>query len=693
MKQQSATGRLLTWRVHQSEQLVSTSTDTEARYRAASNACGRAALKGSEFVLLTLLMLVSGLLLPGRTAADDLEEFDRQPFDQKEFKGFRDLLVAANYSLNMVTNQEAPRGTASKSIFGKLVDAEGKPVVGSRLLLSQAGNFGDHLFASNLGVTNANGEFQVRGRSEMRRLIFEVDGNYYQKDLLETAREATVSLPPFQKLKIDMRRRLTLHEDTLELIPLHFDHAAAIPLRPIPVKFIGESAVTVRVPAGYYELVGRVLGDPDFSNSWTRLTLRDVDVKKGQDQTVEISPPQGRKVRVSFQQTEGMLKNAATDMVTIRIEVGRRTPAGFRYSTYAETTTKAGEYFEFGPVPEGPALLHMRAVYPSNVAVQGRLENPTLLKYRFRISDADAKLTIPMILRPQDTIQEKVQAILDSEHPNPFSMSWSWNDVQVSNLSGLEDRDATIAELCRLLEDEETPDNWNYTIISSLGRIKPVSKPTLAALATSLTSARHGRWRTSMISAIGSMGVDAAVLLPAFEKLQAEENSDLSGSIVNAVGQIGASVGNDHKVVNRILIKALNDPRVYTRRRACGYLGSRKTEQAVEPLTRRMQNDPAAEVRAGAAWALWQTNQNSEETVATMIEILESSDLEGQKQAAYFLQFFDQRAGDALPALEKLAAFGKKPPFRDRNDSNRYQLARSARTAIKAIQKSARDQN
>jgi HEAT repeat protein len=205
---------------------------------------------------------------------------------------------------------------------------------------------------------------------------------------------------------------------------------------------------------------------------------------------------------------------------------------------------------------------------------------------------------------------------------------------------------AVVEALLPLLgENDET---LRLSAVSILGQIGPLATPAVPALLKMLDGADDRRVRVVVVSALGRMGAEPAVL-PALLRALVSDDGQVRDSAAATLAQLD-------RTSLPALIALLASPDARTRHGAALALGGAgfPAQEAIEPLAKALA-DADVGVRVTAARALWRLDPGRfEQLVSVLIGALAGSDPPTTASAAVGLEEIGPLAVAAVPALRKI---------------------------------------
>ncbi|MFM9962531.1 MAG: M56 family metallopeptidase [Planctomycetaceae bacterium] len=594
---------------------------------------------------------------------------------------FKTLLDELSIGTNHVDDEVAPRGLAAKTVRGELLAADGRPVPNAKIVLLRGEGYWNELYRSNLAITDSAGKFVVRGEVEMCHLAIEVGSIVWAMDLSLNESDVVVRLPKLIEVTLKLDRQVELEEQRIELHSMDRVEGQVFLMRRVPGTIDSSGVAKVSVPAGRYLAIGSKRLNPDDAKPlWGWCALGEVTVDAKQTPETLVRRLTGSRISGQVKNLEELLKNANADYAEVSVSVAVERHGEWQEFTFDSVLCEADGSFRLGPVPVGRARVRVDVRdRPGQERPFG--ERSRFLQQRLTLSRRLEVVELPASVE-ELSVADHVAAILDSEWP--MNVSWSHTDVQVASLALLPESVEVTRELIRLMNDPQTPDNWQYVVIEALGRMKPISAEAKSALLAGAKNPKLRR-RGSMLHALGNMRADAADLIDEIVTFKDSPDMGLRGSALRALGDIGKSLPNVPASVGDALIAALDDPVIHIRKDVAGSLAMQKAAQAVPALRSHLRSDPNGSVRAVCAWAIFHITDEVDEAVPVLIELLDSDDHKARMEAAIYLGFFDARAKAAIPALEANATFTGKPPFNNSRETRRYQLTSAAQSAIRKI--------
>lgn len=584
--------------------------------------------------------------------------------------------------VNQVIDEESPAALSARTVRGELLSADGVPVANARIILLRGGGYWSEHYRSNLAVTNDAGKFTVRGEVQMEQLAIDADGVAWMFDLPAKPDEVVIRLPPLIDASLKLDRPLELQDRRVWLQSVDARNGNFRLLRK-PEGTLDESgAAKIRIPAGRYLVGGsKRLNSEDGEPIWGWSAIGEVTIRPEAKSEAVIQRFTGSRISGQIKNVSDLLKNAKADHAEVTVSMtiddnGRVEEFPFDNALCNE----AGE-FRLGPVPFGRAVLRVNGVDRPGQNRPFR-QQPRLAKHRLTLAKRLEVVELPPD-EPDDSIATRIAAILDSEQP--LDVSWSHTDVQVAQLRTLTPKEDVSRELIRLMNDPQTTDNWLHVVIRALGELRPVTADIKTALLNGANNPKLHR-RAEMIGELGDMRADAADLIDAISQFKDSPDVSLRGSALRALGTINKSLPQESPQLTAALIAGLNDPVIFIRKEAVGFLGQQKSEAGIAELRQHLRTDPSGPVRALCAWAIYKKTDEVDEPLKVLIELLQSADLNDRFEAAIYLDLFDARAKPAIPALEANTKFQDKPPFSNSRDTKRYQLTSAAQRVLKKLQ-------
>ncbi|MEL6106718.1 MAG: HEAT repeat domain-containing protein [Planctomycetota bacterium] len=610
---------------------------------------------------------------------------------QLDVGAFNDLMLRAVDNSSNNVKRSAPPG--SYRVYGRVVDDLGDPVAGVQVMLGSKG--GREMYLANFDRTDEQGRFVVHS-DRSSKYVFARSGDRFYQHATDGKTDVVISLPEMYTVSFRPLSLVDRFHETLRVNPKTTDSDSGTqPLGTTRVKTKDAIAGRLQLAPGDYRIIGsRHMSTESGQEVWGTAHLGDITVHAEDEQSFSLRQG-GVVVSGTLPESASPEKNFVGDIKASLFQGADGRNGTFDVVLGDETTG-----FRFDAVPPGTYVLEVRTIPKPRADPQGGV--PAFRGFQFARAAPGAVLTrqtievtdapIQLKIKPQresqnlsTTTAQQIRGILQSEHPQP-NVSWSWTDVQVSQIIRLTDRPGARAELVRLITSEETPADWRYLALRTLPSMTPLPEDIVSRLAETLHNPAMGRYRGSVLDAIRKMsdGIDAvSIIMP----LKEDDDWRLRYSVADALGEIASRLIEPPDEIVATLIEFLDDPHGIVRKEAAGALGVLHSPGATEALKRKI-DDPWGPARAMIAWALFECSDEAEVAVAAMIDLLENGDEEGRKEAAYYLRMFDHRAQEALPVLERCLNYTGKPPFNNPSDLAEYHLRGSAERAIEAIEAS-----
>ena len=587
---------------------------------------------------------------------------------------------------NQITDEEAPKGLAAKTIRGEVLTADGHVALNAKLILLRGRGYWNEMYRSNLAITDSTGKFVVRGAVEACHLAIEVGDAAWMMELTPAQTDVVVRLPKMLEVAVKLDRPIEMKEGKLYLEALDGADGQLVLMRRLVGTIDDSGAAKFHAPAGRYLATGSKRLTPDDSEPiWGWSALGEVTLDPNGKSEKVVRRFSGSRISGQINNLKELLKNTKADFAEVTVSVPIERNGEWDEFPVDTVLCDADGQFKAGPVPFGRAILRVTGVDRPSLERPFR-QQPKLMHHRMTLERRLEVVELPLTEK-EASLSARVAAILDSEQP--LGVSWSHTDVQVASLVRIPEKEELSRELIRLMNDPQTSNNWQYVVIEALGRLRPVTAEIKAALLNGAKNPKLRR-RASMLSTLGGMRADAVDLVDEFAKFKDDPDASIRGSAIRALGTVSKSLPEESPLITAALVTALDDPVVFIRKEAIGFLGTQKLKSAVPELRSHLRSDASGPVRAMCAWAIFQTADEVDEPVQVMIELLQSDDLNTRFEAAMYLGFFDDRAASAIPLLEANTKFEGKPPFSNSRDTRRYQLTSVAKQSIKKIENAGR---
>lgn len=191
-----------------------------------------------------------------------------------------------------------------------------------------------------------------------------------------------------------------------------------------------------------------------------------------------------------------------------------------------------------------------------------------------------------------------------------------------------------------------------YLAIYALGQLGVEANRVVPVLIEALEDNEHAIIRSSAADALGQFGTDAIDSVPILiQLLQPNEQDEVQISAINALEQIGAGSQEMAESLIEALIVALKDNDELVRGRAAYLLGQMDSpiQDALPLLIHALQYDTSL-VRANAAYTIGQINPLPDETVLTLITVLQNQP-DVSASTAYALRNFRASSLEFVDAL------------------------------------------
>lgn len=614
-------------------------------------------------------------------AAQDLEPKPaRSEFEMKQLRDF------VNHALSTARARGSLRklGEPTRTVHGRLIDHEGKPIAGAQVSFSTDIGYSFHSYDENFDITDEQGRFLVEGDFTRHRIvIWRGKGQMWQTYINRDQKEIEITWPRPARCSVTLDDSLRSDKslaNTLGLSTTQYAVGMAALRRSVAIEDNGPTVINDLLPGEYSVLMHKtVLREGETRQR--HIEVGRFQVRAGESIEVHAGPNGSRRLTGKLK-LEPKTVNGKTAPVkipdTLFVEVRQQK------NTYEQVTqlvdvlvTDKDLKFTTRPLPPGRYLLSFVGPTPERRQNQGfrgfgfeSAPMPLQFKYRIVVPEADAPIELKF--PPEPSLAFHIQQTLDTD--GQMNVSWSYADVQAMQVA--KQKDST-PELLRLLENDDTPQSWQYPLVKGLSHKlnDPKVVRELIRIAKTTTDVKK---RHSIVSQNLRMckilREEIAEALDPFRK-----DSDFRvRHMAYWTLPIHVTDKNRDQVIPW-LIEGLSDPYPRTRYDIAAWMRRIDAQAAVPKLKELAKEDPSDAVRVTAAHTAAKLTGETKQAIQMMTVRLRGDTYCGQWEAAQLLSEYDELPEITLKTLESKikkvkGPFGTLEKFEDNRISSTAKL-------------------
>ncbi len=603
----------------------------------------------------------------------------RSVFDMRDLRAFISQDLSRTYSRGSLANW----GIETRKVHGRVIDHEGKPVVGAQVAIAEPIGYSGNCYDENFDTTDELGRFVLEGHIRRNRLaIRRGPGQIWRAELKPDQRSVEVTWPQPAKLTLAVDPKLCQPKSQLSISTAQY--WAGMSTMNYSAQLDGEYRAAVQdvMPGDYVVSTKKMISIGGKEKS-RYVEIGRFSVNAGESKVVRCEP-------VGQAMIQGKLKGA----LYVTIDRQKNT-----YHDVARTVDivalREDGGFQVGPLSAGRYVLRFFGASGPEIR-GGRFGGPAgdqlARKQRIAIHKTDMQVELNLSTAPKGVVAF-VHQTLDSERSR--GASWSHADVQAAQLSLHVDRAGVVKELLRALDDPNSPQPWQHVILQALGSmtetpgvldglLASIEKPRTAMESALAQGSRRRRWLSpAIIRTLQDSKVSLGKIVDGIFQHRKSDDLILRSATFGALGRLAAAHPDLHAKVVPYLIEALSDADDGTRGDAAATLGRINAKQAVKKLY-DLREDPSGKVAVWSAWAIWKVTGAREQAEAAMITRLRGDKFGGKWEAVYLLSEFEEPAKETIAALVELTKYDGKAPFTG-DEYERNRLKNQAKRTLKAI--------
>ena len=610
------------------------------------------------------------------TAAENAQfgKTKRTSFDMKEIRRFISHELSRPYSSGSLVEL----GDQTRTVRGQVVDHAGKPLPNCYVAIVERIGYSGDCFDENFDKTDSLGRFVVEGHlNRIRLVVRNQDGKSFAVNLDEDQSEVLVTWPAPATCNIQIPETLCPKDAPVRLFSTHYWVGMAS-MQITGALVDGQASIQNLLPADYSVCVQRVVElNEKQETRW--VDVGTFSVEAGEGKQIALSAKGKRIVRGQI-----TLPNVPK-LVTLTVQNQKRSyrhvpqAADFVLCKNGQFETAAlspGNYtFVFqGPPPKPNPKAAVR------LGFFGRNRGWNY-SYRLKVSEGDEPMEIVLPAKQEDTnpLTRFVENVLTSRPTG----SWSHTDVQVAQLIRHEDREAITDELFRIFRSKETPFEWQYPTVVTLGKMSS-SPRVVDFLIAEMRKTQDIERKAKIIRALQDSATLSDEIISELDVLRQTATFPIRSA---AMRTLRLQLTKDTKRIDRIaqiLIDGLADSDEQTRIDIVADLGRHGINDAL-PVLKEARKDPSAKVRVWAAWAIWKLTGDQEQAEKLMTQQLFSKTLSGKWEAAYLLADFEDLSPITVKGLQAATRIGKELKYANRISRESRRIRSAAETTLKKL--------
>ena len=596
----------------------------------------------------------------------------RSQFDLGTFHEF------VSHTLSRPTSRGSlePFGFVTKTVTGRVVDHNGRPIVGAKVAFVEAVGFSDKCYDENFDLTDEQGRFLVIGGTDRSRIVVQnIAGHVFEKEVSIPDTTTQLDWPQLASCKIIIGE--SLQKDLTHISVMLADEQGLHSTRQVvdlDNSYTGE--ISNLMPGSYrvYTTRGAKQGE---SVEVSQIEIAKFTVAVNENLEITCN-------RVGQRRIIGKLAIPLDEPVVVRV-IRQKSKYSQTSGNVDIVSVNADGIFETDPLPPGRYQLRFLWPQPDNPVPRRaggfRGFGPMRRAFSRRIVIPETNEPFEFLHAPgqEQSVADFIQGVFDSEgNPNH---SFSYSDIQVSQVAGHEDKDAVVAELIRLLKDEFTPYQWEHLIQMLLASMTD-SREVVAAIMEKLEASPEAR--QGLIWALTRSTENLELLTDGIEKYRHDENPRIRSCAYHSLLQF---VQRDNTLKRKIepwLLEGLSDPFQGIREAIIPVLGRIKAETTLSKLIEACTDDNY-KIRVFAAYSVYQLTGEAEPAIKVMTQRLNSSNLAGQNEAAYLLANFESLPEITKKSLRAKTRFSEKENRSNAVISEKHMIKNSAINTLNKI--------
>ncbi|MAG93678.1 MAG: hypothetical protein CMJ48_08010, partial [Planctomycetaceae bacterium] len=510
-------------------------------------------------------------------------------------------------------------GFETRTVRGRVVDHEGKPVVGALVAFAERIGYSGECFDENFDKTDEMGRFLVEGDLERTRVVVRRSATAIWNVNLKPEQEfVAITWPKPATCHITVDPSLCNPNDDLTITTTRY--CAGMSVIRVKARIDADRRATVAnlIPGDYFIAANKsiTIGDADET---TPVEIGHFSIEPGEEK--RVSCVQGGQRRVV-----GKIPKAG---VRMRLRVERQK---LRYEDWTRcvgfVACAEDGSFRTRPLEPGRYLLRFVGPAPANrggFRGFGFPAGPVTVKHRLDIPNDDVPIELTVGGKQQGT-SAFVHQTLDRE----ASGLWSNADIQISELLAHPDRKGVSEELLRITNDPLAPYSWRRPALRALGGMTDSPK-VIDALLEKLKSVPRSdtKAKARVIRAFAGCKHSSRKIVESIAEYRNDENLRVRWATYDTLARLVHVDPDNRERIIGWLVEMLSDPWDRIRADVAATLGRLAANQSV-PALRKARNDPVGKVRVWSAWAIARITHERRQAVELMTERLLGVSLAGK---------------------------------------------------------------
>lgn len=636
-------------------------------------------------------ILVVFLLLSQPALGQNVDpKLSRSEFDMKELREF------INFGLSVTQARGSLRklGEPTRTVRGRVVDHDGKPIVGVPVSFSSDIGYSFYSYDENFDITDEQGRFVLEGDfTRTRIIVWRGKQNAWHVFPDRAEENVEIRWPRPAKCSVTFNRSL-LEDESLSnkvwLTTTHYAVGMSTLNRSIEISSDGPTQIDGLVPGEYSLQMERTVvlkGEPAEAKTF-RVEVARFEAEAGDEKAVRASYAGRRFVSGKLElpkQLEKADKNkrrltpVAPNSMFVEVREQKRSYEHVPQLLDASVTGK-GLTFATRPLPPGRYVVSFVGPTPKTqrlgVERLGRWGQPTATKLKYRITVPEANAPLKIDFPPADSLEFQIQQALDFE--GQMNVSYSYSDVQAAQIGRLP---GGVDIILGMLRDKNTPNSWQYPLAKSLSQ-KAGDEGILREVIDIVSKTNDAKLRQMLVfQFLRNSKVLREEIADAVEPFRKHEHFRVRHMSYSTMG-VHVTDKNRGRVIGW-LIEGLSEPYPQTRSDVIAWLWRCKAKEAVPKLARLSRDDPSGAIRVAAAHAVAQITGEKKRAIQVMTTRLRGETYCGQWEAAQLLGEYEDLPEITIKAL-KSKVKTVKGPYRT---LEKYEDNRISSTAKRTLEK------
>ncbi|MFK7820127.1 MAG: HEAT repeat domain-containing protein [Planctomycetaceae bacterium] len=581
----------------------------------------------------------------------------RSSFDMKRLREF------INSGLSTPKSRGSLRklGEPTRTIHGRLLDHDGKPIVGTAVSFSAEIGYSFHSYDENFDITDDNGRFVVEGDYTRERIaVWRGQHSALNQYVDHKTKTIEIRWPKPATCSLTFDRSLAEDESfgqKIWLASTRYVVGMSTPQRPFERSEEGPTILDNLLPGEYSVLAERTLTlntEPAETKTF-RVEVAKFNVSAGDEISV-VAKPVGNRSLSGHLASRKQTKKGALDIETptsMFVQVREQKRSYDHNPRLMDVSViKKDKSFKTRPLPPGRYVISFVGPTPQAAANPqprgfgrgGGWSRPSPWKRTYRAVVPTKNEPIVTQFPPKDSLKLRIQQALDTD--GQMNVSYSYIDVQAAQVGKEENSSETILGM---LQSKDLPNQWQYPLAKSLAyklADEGVVQSIIGIVKTTEDEKLRGLLVSQLLRQSKILREEIAVALAPFRKSTNFRTRHMSYSTMC----VHLTDANRDEVIPW-LIEGLSDPYPRTRLDLCAWLGRMKAKAGLPKLEELSRNDPSGAIRVAAAHAAAQISGQKARAVQVMTVRLRGEKYCGQWEAAQLLSEYEDLPEVTIKAL------------------------------------------